>query len=469
MITTDSVVTAASARVTDSLEGLKSAMEALQTNVLVADPEFRIIYANPRAISTLRTLAGEIQKNFGVRVDDILGGSIHRFHKDPTRIERILHDPRSMPHEAAFTFGSVTLSTRINRIPGQGGTAGYIVAWDDVSEKMRMEAEAKAAQEREQTAQKDLRHKVDVLLNVVDAAANGDMTREVPGLGTDAIGQLSTALARLLTTTRTSIGQMAQSSQALAASSEELTAVSQSMGAEAEETSAQANVVSAASEEVSRNVQSVATGTEEMSASIREIAKSANEATKVAGQAVKVADSTNATIAKLGVSSAEIGKVIKVITSIAQQTNLLALNATIEAARAGEAGKGFAVVANEVKELAKETAKATEDISQKIEAIQEDTRGAVEAIGRIGQIINEINSIQNTIASAVEEQTATTNEIGRSVTEAATGTAEIAHTITGVATAARSTTQGCTNVLGAATELSKMAADLQKLVARFRY
>ena len=145
MITTDSVVTAASARVTDSLEGLKSAMEALQTNVLVADPEFRIIYANPRAISTLRTLAGEIQKNFGVRVDDILGGSIHRFHKDPTRIERILHDPRSMPHEAAFTFGSVTLSTRINRIPGQGGTAGYIVAWDDVSEKMRMEAEAKAA------------------------------------------------------------------------------------------------------------------------------------------------------------------------------------------------------------------------------------------------------------------------------------------------------------------------------------
>ena len=143
--------------------------------------------------------------------------------------------------------------------------------------------------------------------------------------------------------------------------------------------------------------------------------------------------------------------------------------ARLRVARAGEAGKGFAVVANEVKELAKETAKATEDISQKIEAIQEDTRGAVEAIGRIGQIINEINSIQNTIASAVEEQTATTNEIGRSVTEAATGTAEIAHTITGVATAARSTTQGCTNVLGAATELSKMAADLQKLVARFRY
>ncbi|MEQ1630928.1 MAG: methyl-accepting chemotaxis protein [Planctomycetota bacterium] len=454
---------------TDTMEGLKSAMEALQTNVLIADPDLRIVYANPRAIATLRTIAGEIQKNFGVRVDDILGGSIHRFHKDPGRIERILHDPRSMPHEAAFTFGSVTLSTRINRIPGQGGTAGYIVAWDDISEKIRMEADAKAAQEREHRAQAELKQKVDLLLPVVDAAANGDLTRELPNLGSDAIGQLAASLTRLMSTTRTSISQMAQSSQALAASSEELTAVSQSMGAEAEETSAQANVVSAASEEVSRNVQSVATGAEEMSASIREIAKNANDAAKVAGQAVKVAETTNQTVAKLGESSAEIGKVIKVITSIAQQTNLLALNATIEAARAGEAGKGFAVVANEVKELAKETAKATEDISQKIEAIQGDTRGAVEAIGRISQIINQINDIQNTIASAVEEQTATTNEIGRSVTEAAKGTSEIAHTITGVATAAKSTTEGCSNVLSAATELSKMATELQKLVSRFRY
>ncbi|NOT43824.1 MAG: methyl-accepting chemotaxis protein [Acidobacteria bacterium] len=254
--------------------------------------------------------------------------------------------------------------------------------------------------------------------------------------------------------------------EALAAASEELTASSQQMGSNAGETAAQANVVSAASEEVSRNVQTVATGAEEMTASIREIAKNANEAAKVATTAVRVAETTNQTVSKLGESSAEIGKVIKVITSIAQQTNLLALNATIEAARAGEAGKGFAVVANEVKELAKETAKATEDIGQKIDAIQTDTKGAVEAIGQIGSIINQINDISNTIASAVEEQTATTNEIGRNITEAAKGSAEIAQNITTVAQTARSTADGSAEALRASAELARMAADLQALVAR---
>ena len=213
----------------------------------------------------------------------------------------------------------------------------------------------------------------------------------------------------------------AETATALASSSEELSAVSQQMSANAEETATQSNVVSAAAEQVTKNLQTVATATEEMSSSIKEIAKNANESAKVATSAVKTAETTNATVAKLGESSAEIGQVIKVITSIAQQTNLLALNATIEAARAGEAGKGFAVVANEVKELAKETAKATEDISRKIEAIQGDTKGAVEAIGQITTVINQFNDISNTIASAVEEQTATTNEIARNVQEGAKG------------------------------------------------
>jgi methyl-accepting chemotaxis protein len=265
------------------------------------------------------------------------------------------------------------------------------------------------------------------------------------------------------------LATVSTSASSLASAAEELTATSHTMSATAEQTSAQANVVSAASEQVSRNVATVATGTEEMSASIREIASNAAEASKVAVHAVKVAETTNNTVEKLGVSSAEIGKVIKVITSIAQQTNLLALNATIEAARAGEAGKGFAVVANEVKELAKETAKATEDISQKIEAIQADTSGAVSAIREISSIIDKIAEIQTTIASAVEEQTATTNEMGRNVTEAAKGSSEIAQNITGVAQAAIATSQGAADSLRASSELARMAADLQNMVGKFQF
>jgi methyl-accepting chemotaxis protein len=169
------------------------------------------------------------------------------------------------------------------------------------------------------------------------------------------------------------------------------------------------------------------------------------------------------------VSSAEIGEVIKVITSIAQQTNLLALNATIEAARAGEAGKGFAVVANEVKELAKETAKATEDIGRKIEAIQQDTSGAVSAIAKIGRVISRINEIQTTIAGAVEEQSATTAEMNRTVTEVARGSNEISSNIQAVAQAAGSTTQGASDTQLAAGELATMASELQALVSRFKY
>jgi methyl-accepting chemotaxis protein len=221
--------------------------------------------------------------------------------------------------------------------------------------------------------------------------------------------------------------------------------------------------------QVSASIQTVASAAEEMTASIREIAKNAENAATVATTAVKVAGDAKGTVANLGESSAEIGQVIKVITSIAQQTNLLALNATIEAARAGEAGKGFAVVANEVKELAKETARATEDIGQKIEAIQNDTRGAVDAIGEIGDIIDNINEIQTTIASAVEEQTATTNEIARSVTEAAGGANGIASDVTEVADAATSTQRGAEESLQSASSLASMATELKRLVGQFRY
>jgi methyl-accepting chemotaxis protein len=299
--------------------------------------------------------------------------------------------------------------------------------------------------------------------------AQGDLTLRVDDTRSDEIGDMARALNEMLRHLAAAMSAIGQSSTALASSSEEMSAVSHQMSATAEETATQSNVVSAAAEQVTHNLQTVATATEEMSASVQEIAKNANEAAWVASSAVRTAETTNATVAKLGESSAEIGQVIKVITSIAQQTNLLALNATIEAARAGEAGKGFAVVANEVKELAKDTAKATEDISQKIEAIQGDTKGAVDAISQISSIIAQINDISSTIASAVEEQTATTNEIARNVQEAARGGSQVAENIVAVAQAAKSTTEGANGTQTASGELSRMAAELHKIVSKFKY
>ena len=302
-----------------------------------------------------------------------------------------------------------------------------------------------------------------------EAIAGGDLTLDdLKLLSDDEIGDLTKAMNKMNGSLKDMIMAIAENAQHVASASEEFSSVSQQITANSQETSAQANVVSNATTQVSQNLQTVATGAEEMGASIKEIAKNATEAAKVATAAVRTAETTNATVAKLGESSAEIGQVIKVITSIAQQTNLLALNATIEAARAGEAGKGFAVVANEVKELAKETAKATEDISRKIGAIQTDTQAAVEAIGSISTVIKQINDISNTIASAVEEQNATTNEMARNVSDAAHGSGEITSNIAGVAQAAESTSRGAGDAQKASVQLVETSAQLRKLVEQFK-
>ncbi|HZD39898.1 MAG TPA: methyl-accepting chemotaxis protein [Terriglobales bacterium] len=306
-------------------------------------------------------------------------------------------------------------------------------------------------------------------LALVQGIAARDRNGRADSERSDIVAQIISGLTRSIEVISSIFGSMAENAEMLARSSVELTAVSQQMSSNSEETSAQANVVSAASAQVSTNVQTVATGSEEMSASIREIAKNASDAAKVANRAVQVAEKTNETVTKLWESNARVGQVIKVINSIAEQTNLLALNATIEAARAGEAGKGFAVVANEVKELAKQTAKATDDISQRIQSIQGSAQEAVEAIGKIGEVINQISDISNTIAIAVEEQSVTTSEISRNVAEAARGVDEITHSVAGVAEAAKGTANGAAQTQAAAEKLSRMAAELQGLVAQFQF
>jgi methyl-accepting chemotaxis protein len=303
---------------------------------------------------------------------------------------------------------------------------------------------------------------------VLQLMAANDYTSRVKGSYQGIFAEVGKATNQTADTLRGSMEMLGENVHSLSSAAEELTATSQQMSANAEETSAQTKVVSAATLSVSQNLQTVATGAEEMGASIKEIAKNATEAAKVATSAVKVAETANTTVSKLGDSSAEIGQVIKVITSIAQQTNLLALNATIEAARAGEAGKGFAVVANEVKELAKETAKATEDISRKIEAIQTDTKAAVDAIGTISEVINQINGISSTIATAVEEQNATTNEMSRNVSDAARGSGEITSNIAGVAQAAESTSHGASDTQKAAQDLVETSKQLRRLVEQFK-
>lgn len=416
------LVSSAIERVEREVEAARmtSMTENMPINVIYADRELKIRYLNPASIQQLKTL----EQFLPIKVEEIVGKSVDIFHRQPEHQRKILGDPKNLPHRAQIQVGPETLDLLVSAIYDQNKNyIGPMVTWEVITKKLEMERQVRENAEREKQQMEEMK-----------------------------------AL----------VTNIAQNAQTLSGSSEELSSTSTQMSANAEETAAQANVVSAASEQVSKNVQTVATGVEEMSASIKEIAKNASDAAKVAGSAVTVAHTTNATIGKLGESSAEIGKVIKVITSIAEQTNLLALNATIEAARAGEAGKGFAVVANEVKELAKETARATEDISQKIEAIQVDTKGAVEAIKEIGGVINQISDISNTIAGAVEEQTATTNEISRNVAEAAKGSSEIAQNITAVAQAAASTTEGANNTQKAAQELSHIAAELQRLVSQAR-
>jgi methyl-accepting chemotaxis protein len=303
---------------------------------------------------------------------------------------------------------------------------------------------------------------------VLDAVAGGDLTARA-GMDTDdEFGRIAAAVDRATDSMRRSLQAITTSAATLAGASGDLAAVNREITVAAGDTAGRTGAAAAQAGQISANVQAVAAGAEQLGRSIAEIARSTSDAVTVAGTAVAEAHDATRTITELGTSSAKIGDVVKAISAIAEQTNLLALNATIEAARAGESGKGFAVVAGEVKDLAQETARATQDISARVAAIQQDTERAVQVIERISTVITRINDYQTTIAAAVDQQAATTDAISRSAADAASGATDIAATIADVAHASETSTAAGTRAATSGDHVARVAGELNDLAGRFR-
>jgi methyl-accepting chemotaxis protein len=434
-------------------------------NTISADKDLTIQYLNPAAHSWL----AQLEEYLPVAADQVLGRPLDTLHPTFSALRDRLTDPARLPHEFQIELGPETLAVQVSpTFDASGQFLGPMVTWEVITATLEAEHAIRVAHEREREQAGVLREKVDQMLAVVRAAAQGDLTSRVPVHGSDVIVQLGEGLSALLEGFRADVRRMSEHARTLAGASEELAAVSRTLGETAGHTTSEAEVVSDAAGEVSRSIQSAAAGTEQLSASIREIARGAGEGARVAQEAVRAAEETDRTVATLGVASGEIGKVVKVITAIAQQTNLLALNATIEAARAGEAGKGFAVVANEVKELAKETARSSEDIGRKVEAIQAGTAGAVSALRRIGEIIGRIADLQNGIVGAVEAQTTTSQDTARGLSEAARGAGAIAQSIDGLVRVARGTSASVADSQRAAGDLARLAEELHTMVGKFQ-
>ena len=452
-------------RAQNDMARITNMVENSPTNLMMADTDLNITYINP----SMRRSFERIREHLPVSPDAIVDTSLDVFHSSPQHQRAILGDPANLPHEANFAIGDEQVRLLVNAIYDKDGHfIGPMATWEFVTEQLRLENERQAALDRELEQAEDLRRGIDAVLQAVQAAADGDLGGRVETQAEGAVSQIGGALDRFFAELRQQIVVITRTSRDMAKASETLTTSSQQMGASAEETSAQANTVSSSARSVSDSLQTIAAAIEQMTSSIGEISTNTTKAAQMAQEAVSVTETTNGIIAKLGERSSEIGNVTKQITSIAEQTNLLALNATIEAARAGEAGKGFAVVANEVKELARETGDATEDIGTKIEAIQAEIDNAVDGISKVSGIIRQINDIQVIVASAVEQQTSTSGEMSRNIGDAATGSLNISNNIEGVAEAAQNAAGGAHDTQTAAAGLSRMSVELQELVSHFK-
>ncbi|BDC48059.1 chemotaxis protein [Bryobacterales bacterium F-183] len=505
-------------------------LDSLGVNVFIADADLKLTYMNRRAADTLAGISSVLESKFGLRHDQVLGKPIDLFHGSrAAEIRARLLNPRSYPLHTEIRFGGLVLDLNATMLQGPNGEmVGLAVSWEEISAKKTLQAEMEGIKQMVENAPVNImRCNRDLVIDYMNPASvqtlrtlehllpvkadqvvgqSIDIFHKNPAhqrtmlanpanlphrakikLGPEILELLvspmydadrnylgpmvtwETITAREAAKERDSImRQVTEITTSLAESATSLKQISQELTDTAGGTAVKASLASTSSQRVAHNVEIVSDGSQQMLISIKDIAQNSAEAARIARAAVEMAQNTNATMTKLGQSSVEIGKVIKVISAIAQQTNLLALNASIEAARAGEAGKGFAVVANEVKELAKKTAAATEEIGDQVQAIQNDSRRAVDAIVEVGNIISQINDVSNIIAAAVEEQTATTNEISHNIAEAASGTNEITGNVAGLASAANITSERAAETLRAADSLSQLSAQLGEVIQEFK-
>jgi methyl-accepting chemotaxis protein len=446
---------------------IRNALDSANTNLVVTDADANAIFINDSMHELVNTLRAHLP-DVMFDSDNEADFQLNLQHLKPEGLAEIMAGGTSTAES------EISIDERVFRqilspvIDDEGACIGIVLEWIDLTEQRRHEKEIEAASIREREMASELQHKADSLLSVVDAAVTGDLSQDITVQGDDVLGRVGQGLQRFFSQLRVSIQEISGNADHLSTASDDLNSVNNNMKGTAHESALQIATVSDAAVSVDNTVGKVALAVEQLSDSVKVISGNSRSAASVAEQAVTIARSTDAVVRNLSESSVGIGNVVKVITTIAEQTNLLALNATIEAARAGESGKGFAVVANEVKELAKETAKATEDISRRISAIQGDSETATSAIKDISSIISQINDLQSEIATGLETQSEATLEINRSVQEVSTHTNDIALATKQVAEGAKESLTGTEEALRSTEKLANMANALRNLAHSFK-
>lgn len=494
---------------------IKSMMEAAPVNIMWCDKTGLIQYLNPASRNTLLSL----EEYLPCKVDEIVGGSFDRFHKDPELQRRLIADQKNLPHTSVIEVGPEKLNFLASAtFDNEGEYIGPMVTWEVVTEKLQMEQDMASTKAMVDNApvnimladrdlnlvyvnpgsQKQLKEieqwlpcKTDNLIGESidifhkDPAVQRKILADDKNLPYNVVIEVGPEKFNLLaaavynpqneyigpmvtwskiTTQFKMVDDLSQASSQLASAAEQLNATANEMSGNAENAKLESSQAAQATEEVSAAVAQVAASTEQMATSIKEISDNMAETSNMVSKTMEEADTSNTIMNQLAASSQEIGDVIKVINSIAQQTNLLALNATIEAARAGEAGRGFAVVANEVKELANQTGAATEEITKKINAIQTDTQHSVNAIKSISDSIAKVNDISTQISASIEEQNATTNELSRIAGESSQGVEGVSVNVRNVSETSDCTAEGSRQLVEAAGSLKTLASQLDQIV-----